>query len=77
MSGPVTLDVVIQDQDVRGIVDSGASRCVMDLGTLEMLGVDTSSLQASNANLVDASNNRMKLAGVWVANVFVSKLNRT
>ena len=28
----------------RGIVDSEASRCVMDLGTMEVLGADISSI---------------------------------
>ena len=75
--GPITLAVNINGTDTRGIVDSGASRCVMDLGTMEVLGGNTSQIGESNSHLVDASNNEMPISGIWVAKTYIPRLKKT
>ena len=61
----VTVELVINNKCVRAILDSGASRSVIDRGTLEMLGIEDLLVPCHTFGLHDASETRMRLAGRW------------
>ena len=59
----VAVKVKMNGKDVNSIFDSGAGCCVIDIGTLEELGLKHEITPNSN-NLVNASGERMDIAGV-------------
>ena len=62
-SESVAVNVLMNGKEVNAILDSGAGCCVIDIGTLEELGLLDNIVSKSN-HLVNASGERMDIAGI-------------
>ena len=72
----VMLGVSIKERPMRGMMDSGAGRSVMDIGTLEEIAPDAKILP-DKLDLCDASGNKMDVLGYCTLSLTITKLNRT
>ena len=70
------LGVTIKERHMRGMLDSGAGRSVMDIGTLEEIAPDVNILP-DKLDLCDASGNKMDVLGCCILSLTIPKLNRT
>ena len=59
----VALKVQLEEKTVNALLDSGAEPSVIDMGTLEILGLQHSITDCKD-NLVNASGDSMDIAGV-------------
>ena len=75
--GPVTLSLEINSRRIRGMIDSGASRSIMDIGTLESLGLQNEIILDPNIGLTDASNNKMAISGRCTLRLYIPEIRKT
>ena len=73
----MTVRLKVKYQSVRATIDSGASRSIIDKGTLEWLNIDDILSDGVDVKLMDASNNQMDMAGRCFITFKISKLNKT
>ena len=73
----VTIGLLVKNRPVRGLMDSGAKRSVIDIGTLETLDKDIHIDPIKDIQLYDASDNKMDILGHCVLTLRIPKLNRT
>ena len=59
------------------MIDSGASRSIMDTGTLESLGLQNEIIIEQNIGFTDASNNKMAISVRCTLILYTAKLRKT
>ena len=64
--GCVTIGLNINNKQTRGMIDFGASKSVIDIGTLDALGIKHTYGIDKNICLYDASNNKRAMSGCCV-----------
>ncbi len=72
----VMIGLRIKGRSLRGMMDSGAGRSVIDIGTLEMLSKDVRIEPNNDIHLCDASNNKMDVLGCCSLSLHIPKLNK-
>ena len=75
--GCVTIGLNINKKPTRGMIDSGASKSVMDIGTLETLGIKHPYESDQNICLYDASNNKMEMSGCCNVEIHIPEINKS
>ena len=75
--GCVTISLNINDKTTRGMIDSGASKSIMDIGTFETLGIQNMYGNDMSTCFTDASNNKMAISGCCKVKLYIPELNRT
>ena len=71
------IGVNVRDRNLRGTMDSGAGKSVIDIGTLETIGTDYEITRDDSVRLLDASNNVMDVLGKCVVRLTIPKLGKT
>ena len=59
------------------MIDSGASRSIMDIDTLESLGLQNEIILDPNIGLTDASNNKMAISRRCTLRLYIPKIRKT
>ena len=59
------------------MIDSGASKLVMDIGTLETLGIKHPYESDKNICLYDASKNKMEMSGCCKVEIHILEINKS
>ena len=73
----VTIGVDVNDRKLRGTMDSGAGRSVIDIGSLETIDPDHEIVKDDSVRLLDASNNVMNILGKCTIRFSIPKLAKT
>ena len=73
----VTIGLQINGHQLRGMMDSGASRSVIDIGTLEIIGMTNAVQKDESIELWDASSKKMNVLGRCTLEFNVPKLEKT
>ena len=72
----VMLGLSVNERSMRGMMDSGAGRSVMDVGTLEEIAPNAV-ITPDKLDLRDASGNKMNVLGCCTLPLTIPKLNCT
>ena len=73
----VMIGLTINKRHLRGMMDSGAKRSVIDIGTLETLHKDIRIEPKDDIRLYDASDNKMNILGCCSLTLRIPKVNKT
>ena len=72
----MAVSVVVCGRNLRGLLDSGAGDSVVDIGTLEVLGIENTIVKDNDINLWDASNRKMDFLGRCTVTFDIPKLQQ-
>ena len=73
----VMIGVKVQNRELRGMMDSGSGRSVIDIGTLETIGADYKIVKDDTVQLLNASNEVMDVLGKCTIRLSIPKLGKT
>ena len=73
----VMIGLEVNDRKLRGTMDSGAGRSVIDIGSLETIDPDHEIVSDDSIRLLDASNNVMNILGKCTIRFTIPKLAKT
>ena len=73
----VMIGVDVQNRKLRGMMDSGSGRSVIDIGTLETIDADYEIVKDDSVRLLNASNDVMDILGKCTIRFSIPKLGKT